>query len=131
MSNFLTELDATLVSDDVIWELGSDLVYQSDILNTTITVPKGFKTDFASVPRWIPVASNALIDRAHRESVIHDYLYCIDSIPVVTESQANSVFLEAMTLRQKPFLIRWCMYLGVCLGGFAAFHKVTVLKHNN
>jgi Protein of unknown function (DUF1353) len=126
MSKFLSELDARLLNDDTIWALDSDLVYQSDLLNCIITVPKDFQTDFASVPRWIPIASNALIDKAHREAVLHDYLYRIDSIPVVTESKANSLFLEAMTLRAKPWFIRHAMYWGVCLGGFTAFHKLKV-----
>jgi hypothetical protein len=125
MSKFLSELDAHLLNDDSIWMLDKDLVYQSDLLNAIITVRAGFQTDFASVPR-VPIAYMFFGDKAHRESVLHDYLYRIDSVPIVTESQANSVFLEAMTLRGKPWWVRKCMYWGVCLGGFSAFHKLKV-----
>ena len=128
MSEFLTELEATLLDDDKIWQLEKDLVYESDLLKCKITVPAGFQTDFASVPRWVPIASNALLDKAHREGTLHDYLYSIDSVPVVTESQANDVFLEAMTVRGKSWAVRYPMYWAVCAFGWTAFHKDYVSK---
>ena len=76
MSKFLTELDVRLIDGDRIWMLSGPLVYQSDILGK-IEIPAGFQTDFASVPR-IPFVFESFGDRAHRESVVHDYLYCID-----------------------------------------------------
>lgn len=125
MSQFHTELDAKLLNDDTIWVLNFPLVYDSDVLNCQITVPVGFQTDFASVPR-LPIVYTAFGDRAHREAVLHDYLYRKDSLPIVSESLANKVFLEAMTLREKPWYVRWCMYWGVCLGGWTAYHKLCV-----
>lgn len=121
MAKFLTELDAKLV-DDVIWELDTPLVYESDLLKCTLTVPKGFQTDFASVPR-IPVVYWFFGDRAHRESVLHDYLYRIDSEPVVTYNKANGVFYEAMELRGKSAFVRYPMWWGVTCGGFGSYHK--------
>jgi Protein of unknown function (DUF1353) len=122
MSKFLTELDADLREDsDEIWVVKSPLVYQSDVLQATFTVPAGFQTDFASVPR-LPFIYMAFGDRAHREAVLHDYLYRSDSIPVVTFDQANKVFYEAMVVRGKSFIVRHCMYWGVCLGGRPSFH---------
>jgi hypothetical protein len=126
MSEFLSELEIRLVNGDCIWELDYSLKYKSDLLNCEITVPAGFQTDLASVPRWIPIASNALMGRAHREAVIHDYLYRKDSNPIVSEFFANRVFLEAMGLREKPWYVRYPMYLGVCLGGWTSYHKLYV-----
>tara|TARA_Y100000385_G_scaffold102047_1_gene105500 strand:- start:288 stop:758 length:471 start_codon:yes stop_codon:yes gene_type:complete len=106
------------------WILDLSLAYDSDCLNETeaaclkavgakinknmkITVPKGFKTDLASVPRigWIFVAP---FDIA-RAGVVHDYLYyCIrqyranlgtDQDIVLVENAkvtADKVFKEAM-----------------------------------
>ena len=105
MSKFLTELDARLKDDDRIWLLDSPLVYESDILGL-ITVPAGFETDFASVPR-VPIAYTLFGDRAHRESVVHDYLYRIDAVPPATYDQANDVFLEAMECRGKSWWGIW------------------------
>ena len=121
MSKFLTELDARLKDDDRIWILGSPLIYESDILGR-IEVPAGFNTDFASVPR-LPIVYMLYGDRAHRESVVHDWLYRIDSIPPATYDQANDVFLEAMECRGKRWLVRKFMYWGVCVGGFTSYHK--------
>ena len=121
MSKFLTELDARLKDDDRIWILDSPLVYESGILGT-IEVPAEFETDFASVPR-VPIAYTLFGDRAHRESVIHDYLYRTDSVPLATYDQANDVFLEAMKCRGKGWFVRKMMYWGVCVGGFTSYHK--------
>ena len=126
MSAFLSELEILLVGGDCIWELDFSLKYKSDLLNCEIIVPAGFQTDLASVPRWIPIASNALMGRAHREAVIHDYLYRKDSLPIVSESIANRVFLEAMELIGKSWYIRYPIYFGVCLGGWASYHKIYV-----
>jgi hypothetical protein len=121
MSKFLTELNAQLINDDSVWVIDSPLIYKSDILGM-IEVPTGFFTDFASVPR-VPVAFTFFGDRAHREAVIHDYLYRIDSIPQATFGEANRVFLEAMKCRGKGWFVRTMMYLGVCIGGRGCYHK--------
>ena len=131
MAKFLTELEGSLRSDsDKIWVVHSPLIYRSDILIVDenlgmITVPVGFETDFASVPR-VPFVYEFFGDRAHREAVIHDYLYRIDSVPQATYSQANNVFFEAMKLRGKGFVVRYGMYWGVVLGGWTAYHKKKV-----
>lgn len=120
MSRFLTELDVELRDDDSVWVTRNPLLYESDLAGM-IEVPAGFYTDFASVPR-VPVAYAFFGDRAHRESVIHDYLFRKDAVPNVSFMTANRVFLEAMKLRGKSFLIRYPMYWGVCLGSIFCFH---------
>jgi hypothetical protein len=124
MAKFCTDLDCKLKDSDTIWCLGAELIFESDILGK-IEVPEGFETDFASVPR-IPVAYTLFGDKAHREAVIHDYLYRIDSVPQASYSQANDVFLEAMKERGKSFFVRYSMYWGVVLGGWTSYHKKLV-----
>ena len=121
MGKFLTELDARLIKDDQIWKLDSPLEYQSDLLGL-IVVPEGFETDLASVPR-VPLIYMLWGGKAHREGVIHDYLYRIDSKPLASFSQANEVFFEAMQTREKPFYVRYPMWWGVCIGGGSSYHK--------
>jgi hypothetical protein len=121
MGKFLTELDAKLIKDDKIWKLDSPLVYESDLLGL-ITVPEGFETDLASVPR-VPFIYMMWGGKAHREGVIHDYLYRIDSKPLASFSQANGVFYEAMQTREKPVYVRYPMWWGVCIGGGSSYHK--------
>jgi len=123
-SKFLTELEIVCVSED-LWRLNSPLEYESSLLGCKITAPKDFYTDLASVPR-VPIAYWFYGGRAHREAVIHDYLFRKNSVPIVTCSQANKVFLEAMASRGKKKCVRYAMYAGVCLGGWTMFHKKNV-----
>lgn len=127
MSEFRTDLDVVCI-DDSFWILNSILSYMSDLIGL-IEVPVGFETDFASVPR-VPIFFTLFGDRAHREAVLHDYLYRIDSVPTVERSQADEVFLEAMKNRGKGFSVRYAMYWGVRLGGWTAYHKKRVGDQN-
>jgi hypothetical protein len=141
-SGFLTELSVELKAGcDGIWAIRKPLSYYSELLKQVVTVPHGFPvgeettetangevcfyTDFASVPR-VPIIWESWGDRCHRESVLHDYLYRYDSIPLVSRSIANSVFLEAMKARGVALWIRLPMYWGVCLGGWGSYHKRSV-----
>lgn len=124
-SQFLTGLGIRL-KDDCIWILESRLVYYSELLGVEVRVPTGFETDFASVPR-VPIAYMFYGGRCHREAVIHDYLYRIDSVPAVEFTVANDVFLEAMKSRGKSWGVRYPMYWGVCSGGYFSYHKKSVL----
>ena len=138
-SEFLTNLGVQLkYGSDHIWVVSPPLVYTSQLLNCTIIVPSGyeiegegleepllFETDFASVPR-VPIFYEMWGDRAHREAVLHDYLYRKNSIPVVTKHQADKVFLEAMISTGKPWYISRPMYYGVVFGGGSSYHKLYV-----
>jgi hypothetical protein len=122
MAKFISELTTHLLDDDTIWELDELLVYKSDYFKDDIIVPVGFQTDFASVPR-VPIIYGLWGDRAHREGVLHDYLYRIDSLPQATRSLADDIFYEAMNSREKPWYVRYPMKWGVRVGGWTAYHK--------
>ena len=123
MSQFLTELCANLKpGSDKVWILDKPLRYHSDLLGAVIEAPAGFYTDLASVPR-IPFIFTLWGNRAHREAIIHDYLYCSDSVPVATKVQADRVFLEAMRVRGKAFYVRWFMFVGVLGFAWMFFHR--------
>ena len=125
MSKFLTELELRCCqSNENYWILEAPLIYQSDMLGL-VTVPAGFCCDLAST-RHIPGVSLIWGSTAHREGVLHDYLYRIDSKPVVSFSMANSLFLEAMEARKKGFFTRYPLFLGVWIGGYFSYHKRTV-----
>lgn len=122
MSQFITELSCHLKDDDCVWVLDKPLGYYSSLLKHLVTVPTGFETDLASVPR-LPFIYTLWGGKAHREGVIHDYLYRSNSVPLVPRATADSVFKEAMGLRGKPWYVRWPMFWGVRLGGFGSYHK--------
>lgn len=122
MSRFISHLNMKLKIDTSnTWVLTTPLVYLSDLVGR-VTVSAGFETDLASVPR-IPIIYSMWGDRAHREAVIHDYLFRIGSVPEVSFSVANRVFLEAMDVRAKRWYIRYPMYWAVCFGAKDFFHK--------
>jgi hypothetical protein len=123
MAKFLTELDAVCITDK-IWCLDEPLIYESDTVGM-VEVPKGFYTDFASVPR-LPIAYMAFGGRAHREAVLHDYGYRSDATPTMTRKQVDDLFLEAMTERGKGWFTRYAMYWAVRIGAGGNWHRKKV-----
>ena len=83
--------------------------YREDI----ITVPIGFRTDFASVPRplWSFLPPVGLYAKA---AVIHDYLYESKSRP---RKEADEIFLEAMVILGVPRWKRTLMFWAVRVFG--------------
>lgn len=121
MAKFLNDPNFDLIGDKK-YRLTSSLLYESDLLKCTLIVPAGFETDFSSVPRFIPLVYDCLAERMQRESICHDYLYRKDSIPVVSRSAANDVFLEAMESTDRPWITRHVFFYGVCIGGRFFYH---------
>ena len=94
MSHFETALVAEAV--DGGWSLHEDLIYHSDILGRVVTVPAGYTTDLASVPRllrWIVPVANA---KNRKAAVIHDYLCTHGDGVVKNQKQSDRVFREAL-----------------------------------
>jgi hypothetical protein len=98
MSRFVTPLCTEDESDDEHAKLTADLVYESDHLQRAITVPAGFETDFASVPR-LPLVYLAAGGTARKAAVVHDFLYRQSGVP---RADADAVFLEAMKVTGQP-----------------------------
>jgi hypothetical protein len=116
MPQFVTELFVKCIDDDR-WELTGDLIYQSDICPKLICVPKGFVTDFASVPR-IPFAYWLAGGCADKAAVIHDYLYRTGA---ASKDVADDIFFEAMGLQGISFWRRYGMYWAVRLFGGSSY----------
>ena len=96
MSAFLTKLNVEWENEDdddvPCWKLLAPLVYRSDHLGRIISVPTGYCTDFASVPR-APIAYFLAGNAGNRAAVIHDYLITSQEVPRRT---ADEVFYEAL-----------------------------------
>jgi len=101
-----------------LWKLEAPLTYSQPVngnrnSGTTITVPAGFVTDFASVPwpLWPLVPPTGPWNKA---SVIHDYL-C--KHPKVSRFWADATFRECMYRLGVPAWRRVLMYYAVrCYG---------------
>jgi len=123
--SFNGPLDTTEIGEldgRVVHRLNSKLIFRG------VCVPIGFQTDLASVPR-LPVVFLLWGDRAHRPAVLHDYLYRKDSRPTLPKRLADAFFREAILATESGYrgrFIAWGMWLGVALGGFSSYHKLTV-----
>jgi hypothetical protein len=107
---FLTDNVSVRQVDDEHWKLLEDLVYQGN--QETFTVPAGFKTDFASVPRlftWLIPRYG----RYTRAAILHDFL--CETAPV-SRADADGLFRRIMRELDVPFLRRWTMWAAVRMG---------------
>lgn len=115
MSAFLDRLAVVLADPQANdhtgqWQLLHVLRYTSDIAKTTITVPFGFSTDFASVPRRSVIAWGLFGGRAMRPAVVHDYITRQRMFP---REKCDRIFLEAMQADGVPMHKAMPMYLAV------------------
>ncbi len=113
---FLTRLEVSPLSDGYRWVLTAPLVCQLPS-GELVTVPAGFVTDFASIPRlfWM------FIERTGRHgmaAVLHDYLYWEQT---VSRATADRYFLLGMDVCRTLLTIRWVMYLSVRAWGWWAW----------
>lgn len=84
-----------------------------------VTVPVGFVTDFASIPRifWSALPPDGTYTYA---AIIHDYLYWIQP-PNVTREQADQIFKRVMEDFDIDTVTTTAIYSAVRAGGWAAW----------
>src|ERR1700728_5433719 len=86
-------------ADNQDWMLIDDIIYQVGNSSIKIIVPKGFVTDFASIPQalWsFGLSPNGLYSKA---AIIHDYLYWTQ---LCTRLQSDNILMIAMKESQVP-----------------------------
>ena len=114
MSKFLTPLICEKVEGTKDqWQLHEPLIYQSD-LGGTITVPSGYKTDFASTPQFawaLSFTKNGLWDDI---AVVHDFLY---GNKIFSRKKCDNVFLEGLKDLGVPAIQAYPMYWAVRIFG--------------
>jgi len=84
-----------------------------------ITVPAGFETDYASVPRVFRSLLSCK-KRAAKPAVVHDYLY---KTGIVSRKTADRVFLQAMEVNKVNFFKRHLYYQAVNWFGWFAWRR--------
>ena len=78
----------------------------------TFTVPAGFTTDFASVPRvftWLLPRYGTWTQAA----ILHDYLWSISGDGRIDKYDADGIFNRSMRELGVPYLRRWIMWTAV------------------
>lgn len=104
----------------------------------SVIIPEGFETDLASVPR-LPIVYTIWGNRAHREAVLHDYLYRIGAVVFevfgegrainqkVSKDDADWYFREAMIGQGRGWFVYHPMYLAVRCAGSGSYRRMGVL----
>jgi hypothetical protein len=93
--------------------LYQDLRYSVGDSGVVITIPAGFVSDYASVPRvlWIWLPPHGQYSKA---AVIHDHLYWTQEC---TKQQADNLLMIAMKESDVNGMDKWVIYNGVDWGG--------------
>lgn len=89
--------------------LTKPVVYSSAKYDKLVVVPTGFKTDFASLPRFARVFINRN-GKSRPAAVVHDYLCVRQS---VSRKRADQIFLEALKYCGVGVVTRYTMYAAV------------------
>jgi hypothetical protein len=148
MSGFLSKCTLTVADnkDDGQWIVAAPLRYYSEKLAATLTVPAGFQTDLASVPRDLPIAFALFGATSDEAACLHDYLYANkgywkyavprqpelqnaigkyyengpDKFIALARSTCDAILREASAASGVSWWRRWPMWAGVRLFGW--FH---------
>jgi len=125
---FETPLVVTQLRGGKYWILKNDLIYKDSAIKEPIVVPRGFVTDFASVPRsvWSIYPTSGSYTAA---AVLHDYLYWKQD-PQITKEKSDNIFYDAMTSSGTPNLTRDTFYNAVDKVGFLAWNNNSKLKNS-
>ena len=121
MSSFTSPLIVAETDRWRFWQLHRGFAYHigSKYSKNIITVPAGFVTDFASVPRglWNIFPPTALYKKA---AVLHDFCY---QSKCVSRAMADLIFKEAMGVLGVPQWKINLMYWGVRAWGWMGYSK--------
>ena len=109
-----------------LWVFAEDFTFISPTFGA-ITVPKGFHTDFAS----IPAAARVFIDDNSPgclwPSAPHDYLYALKGLlpdgRVFSRAEADAVMNEAMIAVDMTLWKRLAVYSAIRSGGWVSWNR--------
>ncbi|ECX4466036.1 DUF1353 domain-containing protein [Salmonella enterica] len=121
MSQFTTPAILEML-DHYLWRIHEPFeFYLSDDNSDVISVPAGFITDLASVPRvfWTLLPPDGKYAKA---AIIHDYMY---DNALRTKKEADLIFLDGMTVLGVPKWKRLMMYWAVRVFGRGSYIKVS------
>jgi hypothetical protein len=100
--------------DNKFWIVLEDMRYVIGSTQDQIIVPKGFVTDFASIPRELWSLGLSPHGRYSRAAIVHDYLYWSQGC---SREQADRLLLLAMKESSVGTFDQVLVYQGVNVGG--------------
>lgn len=115
---------------DKLYELQED--YTVSARGVTITVPKGYKTDLATIPRFVWTLTGLLPDGLYRAAaVVHDYIYGLhvrgtnySQLPdgtKLTRAECDAIFKELIDDSGEAKWKEFAMYHAVRTFGWLYF----------
>ena len=107
-------------ADSRDWMLVEPVEYSIGNSGVTIVVPKGFVTDFASIPQPLWSFGLSPYGRFSKAAIVHDYLYWKQDC---TREQADNLLLIAMKESGVSSSQQSEIYLGVRAGGESAWES--------
>jgi hypothetical protein len=107
-------------ADNHDWMLVEDLTYSIGRSGVSITIPKGFVTDFASIPQPLWSFGLSPYGRYSKAAIVHDYLYWVQDC---TKDQADNILVIAMKESGVSSIQEIEIYEGVHLGGDFAWQS--------
>lgn len=107
------QLDGRSNSGRGRWQLLENLEYDSELTGKKYTVPAGFSSDFATVPR-LPLIFALVGNTASAPAALHDYLYWTH---VEDRKTSDRIFREAASGENLPKWRVFLLYWGVRLFG--------------
>jgi len=107
-------------ADSRDWMLVESVEYSIGNSGITIIVPKGFVTDFASIPQPLWSFGLSPYGRFSKAAIVHDYLYWKQDC---TREQADNLLLIAMKESGVSRSQQNEIYLGVRAGGESAWES--------
>lgn len=116
--NFLNELNLLPVGNGT-FQLNKRYLIQVD--EKLITVPKGFETDFASIPRVFWPIQSPYDYKNIAPAILHDYQYtCPNNL---TRRKIDSIFYSALIDNRVNPVVAYAFWLAVRAGGSSHFTK--------
>lgn len=105
------------------YQLGEDLIYL-DENNELYLVPKGFKTDWATIPRFLWFITSP-VDDARLSATLHDWNYSLKGSTGISRKKSDELFKESLKydIPPSPEWKRILMYLTLRLFGSIAWNK--------
>ena len=118
---FEAPLTVSATADGKYWVLQEPLKYKHPETKQEVSIPRGFVTDFASVPRlfWAALPPCGAYTTA---AVLHDYLYW-EQFQECDRECADKALLIAMEEAGVSFITREAIYNSVRIGGSIAWRS--------
>lgn len=104
--------------NDKEWIVVEDMVIRIGGTSSLIVVPKGFVSDFASIPQYLWPIGLSPHGQDSRAAVVHDFLYWAQGC---TRDQADRLLILMMKESHVGTFDEWAIYAGVSGAGASAW----------